>query len=116
MRYPTLLFAILVLRSWILEPLFAWLYPNWPEIGAHTFYAIYDLMPSLLALVAFKVVSHKQTVTWKRVSIDIFLAFVWADVFDRAIGITELKTGDWLLIVFVGLAIAKHTILKKYIK
>lgn len=105
MKYATGIFALIVFRSWGLESL---------GLNAERFYQIYDLIPSLIGLLALKIAAGKLTVKWQRIALDFMLAVLWADVIDRALGITEFRITDYLLLGFFALAILKHTLLNKY--
>jgi hypothetical protein len=109
MKYSLLLFALIVFRSWGLEPIC-----DHYELSTETFYQVYDLIPSLIGLAALKIATGKLQIKWQRIVLDFMLAVLWADVFDRILGHTEWRITDWLIIVFFGLAILKHTLLKKY--
>ena len=105
MKYASLIFALVVFRSWGLESL---------GLSTERFYQVYDLIPSLIGLAALKIATSKLQIKWQRIVLDFMLAVLWADVFDRILGHTEWRITDWLIIVFFGLAILKHTLLKKY--
>jgi hypothetical protein len=107
LKYAALLFALIVFRSWGLESL---------GLSTERFYQVYDLIPSLIGLAALKIAAGKLDIKWQRIVLDFMLAVLWADVFDRILGHTEWRMTDWLIIVFFGLAILKHTLLKKYTK
>lgn len=109
MKYALIIFALIVFRSWGLEPLC-------DQLGASTeaFYRVYDLIPSLIGLAALKIAAPRLTIKWQRIVLDFMLAVLWADVIDRAMGFTQWRATDWVLIGFFGLAILKHTLLKRW--
>jgi hypothetical protein len=107
MKYATGIFLLILFRSWGLELL---------GLSTEQFYQIYDLIPSLIGLLALKIAAGKLTIKWQRIVLDFMLAVLWADVIDRALGITEFRLTDYLLIGFFALALLKHTLLNKYSK
>jgi hypothetical protein len=107
MKYATGIFLLILFRSWGLESL---------GLSVERFYQIYDLIPSLIGLLALKIAAGKLTIKWQRITLDFMLAVLWADVIDRALGITTFRLTDYLLIGFFALALLKHTLLNKYSK
>ena len=110
MRYVIAAFLLHVIRHYLLEPVMI----TGLELSAEQFYSAYDAFAPLYLIMAFKVISPKLDTTIKKITVDIMLAFVWADFIDRCLGIVTTEPRDYLLIAFVVLAILKHTLLKKY--
>ena len=77
-----------------------------------TFYAVYDIFGSVAILCATKAAGYGRSLK-NRLFIDLILAFMWADVFDRVIGINYTVWRDWLILpiwaVFTALVYFKHT-------
>jgi hypothetical protein len=106
MKYNALLFSILVFRSWGLDLI---------PLSDDYFWRIYDTLPYVMCLIAFKVISTRLTTDLERVGMDLMLAVVWAATIDGMMGNFEANLKDLLLIPFVILAVMKNTILKPYL-
>ena len=98
-------FALHSFRHWLLEPILI----GWLDVGSERFYAVYDAIVPLYLLIAYKVIGPKQNTAVRRITIDVMLAFLWADFGDRCIGIVTLQQRDLLLIPFIILVVYKHT-------
>ena len=80
-------------------------------INAELFYQLFDITGSAAILCATKAAGYGRTLK-QRMVVDFMLAFMWADLFDRAIGITTFQKRDLLILpiwaVFTGLALYKQ--------
>lgn len=112
MRYVAFAFALHCVRHWLLEPIML----DWLQLSIDQFYAAYDAFTPLYLIIAFKCISPKLNTDIKRITLDIMLAFVWADFLDRIMGIVTIEPHDAMLFLLIILAIMKHTILKSYLK
>ena len=112
MRYVALAFALHCIRHWLLESIML----DWLQLSIDQFYAAYDAFTPLYLIIAFKCISPKLNTGIKRITLDIMLAFIWADFIDRLVGVVTLQAHDAMLSLFIILAVMKHTILKPYLK
>jgi len=111
MKSAIAIFLLLVLRAWALDPIV--MLCGGSDV---VLYGIYDAIPSLIGVFAFKCVHPHVVIQWHKIGLDLMLAVLWADLIDRCFGIVEWQSSDWLLIPFLILAVMKHTILKRYLK
>jgi len=76
-----------------------------------TFFRLYDMIGSAAILCTTKAAGYGRALK-QRIIVDFMLAFMWADIFDRAIGITTFQKRDLLILpiwaVFTGLALYKQ--------
>ena len=97
--------VLLLSRSWGLELVMP------KPINADLFYQLFDITGSAAILFATKAAGHGRALK-QRIVVDFMLAFMWADIFDRAIGITTFQKRDLLILpiwaVFTGLALYKQ--------
>jgi uncharacterized membrane protein required for colicin V production len=82
------------------------------QLSSEQFYAAYDAFAPFYLIMAFKVISPKLDTTIKKITVDIMLAFVWADFIDRCMGVVTTEPRDYLLIGFIVMAMYKHTLFK----
>lgn len=112
MRYVVIAFAMHCVRHWLLESIML----DWFQLSIDQFYSAYDAFTPLYLIIAFKCVSPKLNTEIKRITLDIMLAFIWADFIDRVMGVATIEPHDAMLFLFIILAVMKHTILKPYLK
>ena len=112
MRYAIIAFLLHCIRHWLLEPIML----DWLQLSIDQFYSAYDAFTPLYLIIAFKCMGPKLNTAWRRITLDVMLAFIWADFIDRCMGVATIETHDLLLLPFIILAIMKHTILKPYLK
>lgn len=88
--------AVMLFRS------YGWDYAAPADMSLDRFWAIHRAFSSIAMLCFVKAAGNGRSLK-NRLFVDVILAFLYADVFDRILGITYLNYKDWFILPIWGL-------------